>query len=147
MPAKVKHNKKRTVFLIIAAVTLALIIWFAVTKLTATYINYAQLTSGFNSDDTPIDIVAIYPSDAESFIALAYLKNMKEDTQITFRWFYETSPITSSNTENTSYENDIACGTLTRTNEAWQIGNYSVEIYIDGEEKPSVTLTFSVENY
>lgn len=76
--------------------------------------------------------------------ATALLKNAPEDTLITAKWYYVTEDIDIASVDIESTEtNQYISFSLSRPDNGFPVGDYEVELYIDGEL--SETLKFSVK--
>ncbi|MEL7571208.1 MAG: hypothetical protein AAGU14_11705 [Eubacteriaceae bacterium] len=102
----------------------------------------AQMTIAVDDNANPIDKVESYNPNANKFVVAAKMKNVKQDTYVTFVWkqgqetLYENKLDVKNNTNiYASLENEQLC----------KEGNYSVEIYVNESKKPDKVVNFTVD--
>ncbi|GEM_PF-3131794 len=106
-----------------------------------------HMTTKLSDAGAPLDTVTSYKTTATQLIASAELHNAPDNTLVTFVLRYVTSDILIG-----SYQLDS--GDITDRyvfcyfvqDKAWPVGEYAVDIYIDNQEAPAKTISFTVNN-
>ena len=112
---------------------------------TTANIQNAHMTTGLSDAGAPKDTVTSYKTTAEELIVSAELRNAPDNTLVTFVLRYVTSDINIGNYQVNSgdiTDRYIYCEFM--QNKAWPVGEYAVDFYIDDQQTPTKTVTFTV---
>lgn len=132
---------------VVAVIVLAMLIMGGSDKSSGTaYLQNPQMTSGMTQDGRPVDKVTSYTPNTQQLIAVVELRQAPPDTQVRFDWVYVNSNrlITTSTASNGKKGSDIYVFSILTNQGPWPVGDYRVDMYIDGRAKPDTSVQFRV---
>ncbi len=144
--AEKKANQKRQnkkwlpVLIIIIAAGLALTIF----NNTVTRIYDVQMTSALDEYNDPVDEVFQYSTNADVLMVTARVTNAKNNTSVDAVWKCNGEVIFQSDEVRLTSDDRYIYFYIQRGKDKWAAGSYSVEIYLNDNEKPSKTVSFTV---
>lgn len=131
-------------------VLLVLSLSFTTQEVSATTarVKNAQMTTGLESPAMkPLDKVTSYPVNAPEIVVSAELRNTPVNTRVLFVWKYLTADmeITQFQMDSGDSEPNIYIfNNIHNNGRPWPQGEYRVDIYVEGREKPDTSVDFEV---
>lgn len=138
---KKKNKKWLPIFIILIVAAVGINIF----NMTVTRIYDVQMTSALDDYNDPVDEVYIYDTSADALIMTARVTNAENTTFVQAIWKCNGEVIRQGDEIRLTSNDRHIYFYIERGKDKWTKGAYEVELYLNGSEKPTKTISFTVE--
>lgn len=105
----------------------------------------AAMCTSLDDQGRNTDTVTVYPATAERLTVSAYVDGVADTTHALFVWYYETGDTQLASYDVEFSQSQYLTSYITTEAEVWPAGQYRVDVFIDSQVEPDITIPFQVE--